>query len=267
MMSDIKSELKNSAKRFLGPIIRLIQLIGFNPTALLSLRHFPRYRRDRSKWLSLGGRISHTHPVLIDFTDSAGSASGHYFHQDLLVASFIAKKNPNRHIDVGSRIDGFVAHVASFRTIEVVDVRPLKATGHSNIVFVQADLMNQSNAYPAADSVSCLHAIEHFGLGRYNDPIDPNGHNEGFLNLLKMVDINGMLYISFPIGQSNEVHFNANRVFHPLDIFRWTGCNLLKLERFDYVDDAGELHLNINLSEDNLNVKHGCGIYSLRKIK
>jgi hypothetical protein len=29
------------------------------------------------------------------------------------------------------------------------------------------------------DSLSCLHALEHFGLGRYGDPIDPRGHEKG----------------------------------------------------------------------------------------
>jgi Caenorhabditis protein of unknown function, DUF268 len=267
MIGDIKTKLKKFAKRFFGAHNKVDTLLGINPNALLALRHFPRYLRDRNEYLSRGGQITHTYPVLIDYTDSAGSTSGHYFHQDLLVASFIANTKPNRHIDIGSRIDGFVAHVASFRTIEVVDVRPLSATGHTNIVFVQADLMNQSNAYPIADSVSCLHAIEHFGLGRYTDPIDPNGYSKGFSNILKMVDTNGMLYISFPIGQRNEIHFNAHRVFHPLDIFKWTGCDTLKLERFDYVDDAGRLHQDLNLNEINLNVKYGCGIYSFRKIK
>jgi len=259
--------LKKFARRYLRPVMSAVQLLGFNPFALLSLRNLPRYKRDRSEWLKRGGQITHTYPILSDYSDSAGSASGHYFHQDLLVASFIAKKNPTRHIDIGSRIDGFVAHIASFRPIEVVDVRPLPATGHTNIVFVQADLMDQSDAYPIADSVSCLHAIEHFGLGRYTDPIDPDGYSKGFSNILKMVGTDGMLYISFPIGQSNEVHFNAHRVFHPLDIFKWTGCDTLKLERFDYVDDAGQLHQNVDIYENSVDVKYGCGIYSFRKLK
>ena len=240
--------------------------LKLNISRLFSSR-YKRYKKDRAEWLNRGGRITHTYPILSDYNDSAGSASGHYFHQDLLVASFIAKKNPNRHIDIGSRIDGFVAHIASFRPIEVVDVRPLPDTGHANIQFVRADLMNQSNACPIADSVSCLHAIEHFGLGRYTDPIDPDGYSKGFSNILKMVDTDGMLYISFPIGQSNEVHFNAHRVFHPLDIFKWTGCDTLKLERFDYVDDAGKLNQNVDLNEKDIDVVHGCGIYSFRKLK
>jgi len=63
---------------------------------------------------------------LDDRFDQSGTASGHYFHQDLLVASRIFINNPEKHVDIGSRIDGFVAHVASFREIEVFDIRSLE---------------------------------------------------------------------------------------------------------------------------------------------
>jgi hypothetical protein len=106
--------------------------------------------------------------VLGDFSDSVGVVSRHYFHQDLVVAGYIFASNSERHIDVGSRVDGFVAHVASFRVIEVIDVRPLPVTTHSNIQFFKADLMHDVGS-ELTDSLSCLHALEHFGLGRYGD--------------------------------------------------------------------------------------------------
>ena len=67
------------------------------------------------------------HPCLGEGPTGSGFASGHYFHQDLLVARRIRLNEPAAHVDVGSRIDGFVAHVASFRPIEVFDIRPLPA--------------------------------------------------------------------------------------------------------------------------------------------
>jgi len=57
------------------------------------------------------------------------------------------------------------------------------------------------------DSISCLHAIEHFGLGRYGDQIDPRGHYEGFIILIELLETGGDLYLSFPIGLKNETHF------------------------------------------------------------
>ena len=117
------------------------------------------------------------------------------------------------------------------------------------------------------DSISCLHAIEHFGLGRYGDSIDPNGHKIGFNNIFRMLKSNGILYISFPIANQNQIHFNAHRVFHPKDIFTWLeDKHHLKLERFDYIDDDGTLHQKINIDEEKLDVVFGCGIYTFRKI-
>ena len=128
--------------------------------------------------------------------------------------------------------------------------------------------MNEDKALEnMTDSISCLHAIEHFGLGRYGDPLNPDGHKLGFNNILRMLKPGGTLYISFPIGKSNEVHFNAQRVFHPQDIFGWADSrNAIELLRFDYVDDAGNLNQNIDVSTTELNVRLGCGIYSFRKV-
>ena len=232
-----------------------------------SLRHLPRFFSHKRAFLQSGGSITRHYPILSDYDDAAGTANGHYFHQDLLVAGFIHKANPKRHIDIGSRIDGFVAHVASWREIEVMDIRPLQGGAHSNIKFIQNNLMSDVGQTEIADSISCLHAIEHFGLGRYGDPIDANGHVRGFNNILKMLKKSGLLYISFPIGTANEVHFNAHRIFKADDIFSWAEPGIeLELSRFDFVDDAGDLHLDQPVSGALANVSHGCGIYTFKKL-
>lgn len=227
------------------------------------LRYRSRYLSDRAAFLKAGGAIAKDYPIYEDFKSQAGTASGHYFHQDLLVASLIHLARPERHIDVGSRTDGFVAHVASYREIEVLDVRPLESTGHDQIKFMQADLMQLGESMAGiCDSLSCLHALEHFGLGRYGDPIDPDGHLKGFDNFHKMLRPGGTLYVSFPIGKS-EVHFNAHRVFEPTEILAWSK-EKFQLLRFDYVDDQGNLHREASLSSPP-QVSHGCGIYTLKK--
>jgi hypothetical protein len=265
MLGFIKQRLKKTIRS-----LKLVLLnVGFDPGRLhlRALRHYPKYHIQYKQFKKLGGVITHSFPIISDYDAQAGTANGHYFHQDLLVASFIHGNNPVRHIDIGSRIDGFVAHVASFRKIEVIDVRDLSCTGHQNISFVKVDMMNSDNAQSGiTDSISCLHAIEHFGLGRYGDTLDPDGHRKGFDNIVRMLKKGGRLYISFPIGKSNEIHFNAHRVFHPRDIFTWEESGgSLQLERFDYVDDAGSLHQNIDIRNVNPNVSHGCGIYTFSK--
>jgi predicted SAM-dependent methyltransferase len=138
----------------------------------------------------------------------------------LLVAQFIHNIKPNRHIDIASRIGGFVANVASFRSIEMMDIRDLNEPKIKNMDFLKKNLMNKSDvSKEVTDSISCLHTIEHFGLGRYGDDINPVGHIKGFNNIIRMLKPDGRLYISFPIGKKNEVHFNAHRIFHPKYIF------------------------------------------------
>ena len=211
--------------------------------------------------------MSSLHPVLNEFSGNAAILPGHYFNQDLLVASLIADAKPLRHIDVGSSIAGFVAHVASFREIEILDIRPLAGLDHPQITFLQRDLMAADpNNRNITDSLSCLHTIEHFGLGRYGDQIDPEGHLKGFQNLVDMIKPGGTLYISFPIGTDNAVHFNAHRVFHPLSILDWPlRDGPLTLKEFSFEDDAHKLHKDVPLDASVPDLIYGCGIYSFQK--
>jgi hypothetical protein len=265
-MTDEYGSLKRYPRRVLGAL--KWKTLALLSRAGLAHRHYEKFVSQHDEFKRLGGVVAHRSPVLKDYDDQAGSASGDYFHQDLLVASFIHDKNPVRHIDIASRIDGFVAHVASFRKIEVMDVRDLESTGHENISFIKANLMNEESAQSnITDSVSCLHAIEHFGLGRYGDPLDPDGHLKGFNNILRMLKPEGTLYISFPVGKVNEVQFNAQRVFHRKDILSWAkDTSSLKLERFDFVDRFGKLIKNVSIDDEIVDAARGCGIYTFKEL-
>lgn len=231
-------------------------------------RDLPMFFTQIKEFSRLGGKVDSLFPIMFERSQTAGSATGHYFHQDLLVANLIHQDQPSNHLDVGSRIDGFIAHVASYMPVDVLDVRPLPSTGHVNIQFVQADLMKslEPNWIEKYDSISCLHAIEHFGLGRYGDPLDPEGHLKGFQNLLHMLKPGGKLYISVPISAESIIEFNAHRKFHPLEIISWpTAGHHIQLKRFDYVDDAGNLHQDASLLRESLKFDYGCGIYTFEK--
>lgn len=253
-------------KKILKPFALFFLNSGLDPRKLYSYKYLTKYRKDKKEWIKQGGKITKKHMILFDYLEHAGNDKGHYFHQDLLVAKFIYENKPKRHIDIASRIDGFVAHVATFRDIEVVDVRPLSKSKHENIKFLQSDIMAPQNL-GLSDSVSCLHAIEHFGLGRYTDPIDVEGHNKGITNLVNLVSNGGRLYISFPIGKEDEIHFNAHRVFKANTILKHPSIkNSMKLIRFDYVDDQGELHTNSHINKVKAKTKFGCGIYTFEKL-
>ena len=251
-------------KKILKFLLRLKISFNINQSILNSLRNLPRYISTRKSWILQNGKIDKEFLMLHDFNDESGICSGDYFHQDLLVAGFIYKKNPNKHIDVGSRIDGFVAHVASFRKIEVLDIRPLTIKSHQNISFLKADIMNEKNL-PKTDSLSCLHAIEHFGLGRYGDDVNVNGHIVALSNLINMLETGGILYLSCPISNENQVHFNSQRVFNPSFIpnLKIVKKNL-RIIRFDYINEFGDLIREQKYFETYIN-KYGCGIYTFQK--
>lgn len=212
-------------------------------------------------------RFRFTAPCFDDRIAWAGAASGHYFHQDLYVAQSIFRRNPLHHMDVGSRIDGFVAHVASFRPIEVLDIRPLDVS-IPNVTFRQFDLADLDHDVTAtSESVSCLHALEHVGLGRYGDPIDLDGHVQAFQGLERLVSEGGTLYLSVPIGPE-RVEFNGHRVFHIRTVLGLAASNF-SLRRFAFVDDQGTLHTDVVLDDhmidSDLGCHYGCGIFEFEK--
>lgn len=203
-----------------------------------------------------------------DFDDEGGVASGHYFHQDLFVARRIFENQPIRHIDVGSRIDGFVAHVATFRTIEVLDTRAV-SSDVPGISFRQADLMNLPAEYVnCTDSLSCLHTLEHIGLGRYGDKIDFDGWSLALQNLWKMLEPGGILYLSVPTGKVQRVEFNAHRVFS-VEYLLPILMGKFKVNDISFVDDSGSLHQNLSMSSDLLlrsfDSSYGLSIWTLEK--
>ena len=172
-------------------------------------------------------------------------------------------------MDIGSRVDGFVAHVAAFREIEVLDVRPT-ATNVHNISFKTADLMNIGDEFlNYCDSLSCLHALEHFGLGRYNDPVQFDGHLLGLENMHKILKTGGKFYFSVPIGKQ-RIEFNAHKVFsvqYLLSLFE----DKFNVDYFSFVDDKGCLHTNIDMSNtndinNNFGCHFGCGIFEMTKL-
>ena len=253
---------------------------GFDPIAgIRNLRGMPRYAADlrafrraevssdlRARW-PLGDKV----PCPIDRHEQSGAASGHYFHQDLLVARRIFARAPRMHVDVGSRFDGFIAHVASFRPIHVLDIRDM-TSAVPNVTFGRCDLMA---ALPAdfeasCDSLSCLHALEHFGLGRYGDPIRPDGHEVALANLARIVAPGGWFYLSVPIGPQ-RIEFNAHRVFavrHLLELL----IPYFEVRHLAFVDDRGNLHESIDLDDRaridaNFSCRYGCAIVeSVRRV-
>jgi SAM-dependent methyltransferase len=201
-------------------------------------------------------------PVLGDFRGQAGIANGHYFHQDLWAARKIFERRPPRHVDVGSRIDGFICHLLVFMPVEVIDVRAL-STGTRGLTFKQADA-TQLDCFDGNSivSISSLHAAEHFGLGRYSDPIDPWSHIKFMQCLQRVLAPGGRLYFSVPIGRE-RVCFNAHRIFAVNSVLKV--FDKLDLCSFSYVDDDGDLHEDVSPNTVSDRTHLGCGLFEFTK--
>ena len=207
------------------------------------------------------------YPCLQEKNQESGVLAEHYFYQDLYVARKVFQNNPVRHVDIGSRIDGFVAHVASFREIEVLDVRDLHL-GLPSVRFTRADL--SAKDFPLTDycdSLSCLHALEHFGLGRYGDPVDYDGHLVGWENMHQILKKGGKFYFSVPIG-AQHIEFNAHRVFSVVYLLHLMEKRY-DIESFAYINDRQEFIADAPLDEasirSNFGCHYGCGIFELTK--
>jgi hypothetical protein len=121
---------------------RIISQFGLDPLRFIrSFASLPAFLRDYRKFRAGYLGDIKFNPCLHDRFEEGGTTKSEYFWQDLIVARWIHDAKPNKHVDVGSRVDGFVAHVASFREIEVLDVRPI-STQIPGITFKQANLMS-----------------------------------------------------------------------------------------------------------------------------
>lgn len=197
--------------------------IGLQPLKLLAVRGLYAYLRDLATYLRLRrsspdatDSALQLAPLFSDRYAGAGAGRSLYFLQDLLCSSRVLSRPSVRHLDIGSRIDGFVAQIAASRPIDVLDIRPLPAPPTPNLRFVQGDILDPLDVLRGQyDLVSSLHALEHVGLGRYGDPIAPDGFERALANAAAFVAPGGSLMISLPVAEMerNLVQFNSQRLF------------------------------------------------------
>ena len=228
----------------------------------------PRFLSDAITYRSESGqsdrfRLSwrRIQPCLGDHRESSGRLDRHYFYQDLWAARKIHEARPDHHIDIGSRIDGFVSHLLCFMPVTVVDIRPLgKCVAGLNFIRDDATTLKQ---FPdsSVESLSSLHAVEHFGLGRYGDAIKWGACFDVMRSFERVLRRGGRLYLSVPIG-TERLEFNSHRVFAPSTVMQ-TLVNL-RLMSFSAIDDDGNLHENVDPADFG-GMWYGCGLFEFTK--
>ena len=167
--------------------------------------------------------------------------------------------------DVGSRVDGYVSNVASFREITVIDIRKLP-NNISNVKYLEQDITKNIESSKSFDMVTCLHALEHFGLGRYGDPIIDNAVELGIKGLTSLLKKDGKLIISTPTGKE-RIEFNANWVFDAkklCNIFDSLALELRNIYQFNPINNAFDI-VDINNINHMSNIEYALTIFELYK--
>ncbi len=66
------------------------------------------------------------------------------------------------------------------------------------------------------DFIASFSSLEHSGLGRYNDPLDPYGDFKEVQKLRCLLKDDGLFYLGFEIATVDKLVFNAHRIYGPI---------------------------------------------------
>lgn len=191
----------------------------------------------------------------------AGAARGHYFWQDIWAARYLFSNHVKVHVDVGSRLDGFIAHILPFCQVVYVDLRPLSLE-IDGWLFRRGSVLQMPFEDNSLMSLSCLHVIEHIGLGRYGDKVNPEGYLQGAKELARVLAPGGVLLISTPVGRE-RLYFDAHRVFDPKTILN--AFSQLSLREFSLIDDRGSGIIHNVVASQARKCNYACGLFVFEK--
>jgi hypothetical protein len=197
-------------------------------------------------------------PCLDDRTLNTGF-DRHYTYHPAWAMRVVKEINPKEHVDISS-ILAFSTQLSAFIPVKFYDYRPAKLN-LTNLESEHADLTNLHFGDNSIESLSCMHTIEHVGLGRYGDPIDPEGDIKAINELKRVTAINGNLLFVTPISENPRIQFNAHRIYSYRQIVEYfEGFELKKFSlitdyKFEdaYIDEASEKDANLQ--------EYGCGCF------
>lgn len=227
---------------------------------------YPRFICEWQQFRHAGGvaGVLDWYPCLYDRTE-ATNIDAHYFHQAVWAFRNILKRNVRSHVDIGSQVN-FVGLLTTVTSVIFLDIRPL-VLAIPNYGGLAASFDTLPFRDGTVHSLSSLHVIEHIGLGRYGDPVDPQGSLKAAREIVRVLAPGGRAYISVPIG-SPRVQFNGQRVFsvagilsllHGLDLIEMAMVDASGMFRNDVKPES------VHISEIGYGSDFGLGLFCFQK--
>jgi SAM-dependent methyltransferase len=254
--------MSKATRNLRGVVIRYISPIVSPRRVLAATRSYPRYLRERREYAALPGspqlRRVDDLPVLDEATPVT-PFDPHYTYLDGWAARQVAALKPKDHVDVASRVS-FAVGLSAFVPVTFVDIRPAEVA-LDGLHSVAGDLLALPFPDRSVSSLSCLHVIEHVGLGRYGDPLNPNGSRHAAGELARMLAPGGQLLLGLPVGRS-RVQFNAHRIHDPVEVVGM--FPELRLTAFAAIDDRGDF-LPDAAPADLSDASYACGCYRFER--
>ena len=190
-------------KRYIKKIIRYL----LSPLILADYFRFRKLSINNNRFSSA---YSDIYPCIRDKTIKT-CFDRHYVYHTAWAARKLAAIKPDLHIDISSSLY-FSGIVSAFVPIKFYDHRQADIE-LSNLESLKADILSLPFRDGSINSLSCMHVVEHIGLGRYGDKIDPDGDIKAINELKRVLAKDGSLLFVVPIGKKAIIQFNAHRIY------------------------------------------------------
>jgi len=234
------------------------------------IREQRRLQNDFAKFSELSKQSAERFPLqwenrrLIYEDTKETSFDPHYLYHPAWAARVLAQTKPQLHIDISS-ILSFSTIISAFIPVRFYDYRPANIK-LDNFNAEKVDLLSLPFTDNSVKSLSCMHTVEHIGLGRYGDSIDPDGDIKAINELKRVTAVDGNLLFVVPIGKP-KIIFNAHRIYEYSQIIEYFDGFDLK-DFFLIPDDALKNGPIKNATKDDSNRQnYGCGCFWFKKLK
>ncbi len=186
----------------------------------------------------------------------------HYIYHTAWAARQVRRLGPPLHIDISSSLY-FSSILSAFIPTEFYDYRP--ADLHlDNLACKRADLMSLPFDSNSVESLTCMHVIEHIGLGRYGDPLDAKADLKAIREIHRVLKPGGVFLFVVPIGTARIV-FHAHRIYSLRMIQEM--LDGFTIREFSMVPDDPRGRGMLNYPQESVvdEQRYACGCFKLTK--